>query len=106
MELRGIETAPTWAPSGADRRENAGTNTPKDDEEPRGISASGSAPLASADDAIRAAAKLAIEAGDYQRARVLIDLLEKGGTETSTGSDPSAAGFAEDTSRPLPGLAK
>jgi hypothetical protein len=69
----GFEPADTSVPSVADRREDDGENTAPDDAERRMVSAS--APR-DTDEAIRVAAKLALDAGDLRRARALIDLLD------------------------------
>jgi hypothetical protein len=72
VEALGIETGDTSAPSVANRRENDADHTTQDDQRRREVSAS--TPM-STDVAIRAAAKVAINAGDLTRARALLDLL-------------------------------
>lgn len=56
----------------ADRRENGADAATEDDERRRVVSAV----PATSDEAIRVAAKVAIDAGEYERARALLDLLE------------------------------
>jgi hypothetical protein len=57
-----------------DRRLDDAKETTKDDERRRGVSAFGPA---SADEAIRIALKVAIDAEDLPRARALLDLLDQ-----------------------------
>jgi hypothetical protein len=84
--LRFLARAPDWKrPQGesnpspppvrivADRRENDAENATPDDSRRRGVSAS----PATTDEAIRLAAKVAIDTGEYERARALIDLIER-----------------------------
>jgi hypothetical protein len=73
VELRGIEPPSTSGPRVADRRENDADRATQGDARPPEVSAS---TPADADEAIRTAAKLAIDAGDVQRARALLDLLD------------------------------
>lgn len=73
MELTRIESAQTHAPIVVNRRLDDAEETTKDDQTRREVSASG--PV-STDDAIRLAAKLAVDADDLDRARALLDLLE------------------------------
>jgi hypothetical protein len=70
VEALGIETRDTSAPSAADRRENVEKDTTQDDAKQR----EGSASPDTTDEAIRKAAKVAIDAYDYTRARALLDL--------------------------------
>jgi hypothetical protein len=60
-------------PDVVERRENDAENVTQEDARRREVSAS--APT-STDEAVRLAAKLAIDAGDLGRARALLDLLE------------------------------
>ncbi len=72
VEPRGIESPATSMQSVADRRENASTEATKGDEKRRQVLAS----VDRTDNAIRAAAKIAINEGDPDRARALLDLLD------------------------------
>jgi hypothetical protein len=69
---RGFEAPATTAPSVASGRANDEDSATKGDATPPAVSAS----TADTDEAIRAAAKLAIDAGDTKRARALLDLLD------------------------------
>jgi hypothetical protein len=60
-------------PSVADGRENGADRAAQDDSRQREVSAPTPARL---DEALRVAAKLAIDAGDLARVRALLDLLE------------------------------
>jgi len=73
VEAPGIEPPATYVPIVAKRRVDDADRATKDDERRREVSAS--TPM-SPDEAIRVAAKLAIDAGDLTRARALLDLLE------------------------------
>jgi hypothetical protein len=73
VEAPGIEPRDTYVPIVAKRREDDADRATKDDARRREVSAS--TPM-SADEAIRLAAKLAIDAGDLARARALLDLLD------------------------------
>jgi hypothetical protein len=73
VEAPGIEPPNTYVPIVAKRRENDADRATKDDAKRREVSAS--MPM-SPDEAIRVAAKLAIDAGDLSRARALLDLLD------------------------------
>ena len=73
VEAPGIEPRDTSVRSVVKRRANDADLATKDDAKRREVSAS--TPM-SADDAIRVAAKLAIDAGDFARARALLDLLD------------------------------
>jgi hypothetical protein len=75
VEAPGIEPRDTSVPSVAKRRVEDADLATQDDERRREVSAL--APM-SADEAIRVAAKVAIDAGDFTRARALIDLLDVG----------------------------
>jgi len=75
VELTGIEAAPAPAPTVVDDREMTEELATSSDARQPVVSAS--APT-NTDDAIRLAAKLAIDAGEYDRARALIDLLDGG----------------------------
>jgi hypothetical protein len=68
-----FESPDTSAPCVVDRPFDDAKEATKDDARQRGVSAS--AP-ATTDDAIRSAAKVAIDAGDLNRAHALLDLLE------------------------------
>jgi hypothetical protein len=68
-----FEDGPTSARSVADRRGNDADPTTQGDAKQREVSAS---PSLDTDDAIRVAAKLAIDAGDIGRARALLDALD------------------------------
>jgi hypothetical protein len=80
VEAPGIEPTATSAPSVANGRENDEGRATQDDSRQRGVSASTDrtrgATTGDADAAIRAAAKVAIDAGDLERARALLDLLD------------------------------
>jgi hypothetical protein len=69
---RGFEAPATTAPSVAGRRANDAESATRGDAKQPAVSAS----TPSTDEAIRAAAKLAIDVGDTTRARALLDLLE------------------------------
>ena len=69
----GVEPRATCVRNVAKRRENDADRATKDDARRREVSAS--TPM-SPDEAIRVAAKLAIDAGDLTRARALLDLLD------------------------------
>jgi hypothetical protein len=69
----GLEPGDTGAARGADRRIEDAEKATQGDSKRRGVSAS---TALNVDDAIRTAAKLAIDAGDLDRARALLDLLE------------------------------
>jgi hypothetical protein len=69
----GLEPPDTSAPRVADRRVDDVAQATRDDSKQREVSAS--TPW-SADEAIRLAAKLAIDAGDLTRAHALLDLLD------------------------------
>jgi hypothetical protein len=73
VEAPGIEPRDTCARSVVKRRENDADRATKDDATRREVSAF--EPM-SADEAIRVAAKLAIDTGDLARARALLDLLD------------------------------
>jgi len=83
-----------------DRREDDALNTTRDDARRRVVSAS-SGPVvpnrerpatpADVDAAIRRAAKLAIDARDYRRARALLDVLEARSSHAAAGSVPAVA---------------
>jgi hypothetical protein len=73
VELTRIESAQTYAPMVVNRRLDDANETPRDDQRRRKVSAFG--PV-STDDAIRLAAKVAIDRGDLARARALLDLLD------------------------------
>jgi hypothetical protein len=73
VEAPGIEPRDTYARNVAKRRENDADRATQDDAKRREVSAS--TPM-SPDEAIRVAAKVAIDAGDLQRARALLDLLD------------------------------
>jgi hypothetical protein len=73
VEAPGIEPPYPYVPIVAKRRENDADLATQDDAKRREVSAS--TPM-SGDEAIRVAAKLAIDAGDLTRARALLDLLE------------------------------
>ena len=73
MEAPGIEPRATYVPNVANGRENDADRATKDDAKRGEVSAS---PPLSTDDAMRLAAKLAIDVGDFARARALLDLLE------------------------------
>jgi hypothetical protein len=72
VELTGIEADATPASFVADRRVNDADRATRGDAKQPEVSAS----PATADEAIRTAAKLAIDAGDMKRARALLDLLD------------------------------
>jgi Resolvase, N terminal domain len=72
VEQRGIERSSPYAPSVVNRRVDDADQATQDDERRRGVSAS----PAATDDAIRLAAKVAIDAGDYEGARALLELLQ------------------------------
>ena len=80
MEAPGIEPPATASSRVANSRENDARDATKDDAKRREVSASippaAPATAADTDAAIRVAAKVAIDAGDYRRARALIELLE------------------------------
>jgi hypothetical protein len=80
VEAPGIESPDTSAPIVTVSSGKEASDTTRDDADRREVSASrlGSdqATMADADAAIRAAAKTAIDAGDYRRARALLDLLD------------------------------
>ena len=80
MEAPGIESPVTSAPIVAEGSGEHARNTTRGDADRLEVSASrlGSEPVSmeDADDAIRMAAKTAIDARDYRRARALLDLLE------------------------------
>ncbi len=67
-----MKQAGTSGSSVADRRERVAEETTQADERRRGVPAL----AATTDEAIRTAAKVAIDAGDVERARALIDLLD------------------------------
>jgi hypothetical protein len=69
---RGFESPGTYAPIVVDRRLDDAKEATKDDETRRGVSASGPA---TTEEAIRVAAKVAIDAGDFGRALTFIELL-------------------------------
>ena len=73
VEAPGIEPRDTSVPIVAKRREDDADRATQDDSRRREVSAS--TPM-SPDEAIRVAAKLAIDAGDLTRARALLDLLD------------------------------
>jgi hypothetical protein len=73
VEAPGIEPRDTYVSIVAKRREDDADLATQDDERRREVSAS--TPM-SVDEAMRVAAKLAIDAGDLTRARALLDLLE------------------------------
>jgi len=73
VEAPGIEPRDTYARNVANSGEDDVDRATKDHARRRGVSAS--TPM-SADEAIRVAAKLAIDAGDLTRARALLDLLD------------------------------
>ena len=73
MKAQGIELGDTYVRNVAKRRVDDADRATQDDARRREVSAS--MPM-SADEAIRVAAKLAIDAGDFARARSLLDLLE------------------------------
>ena len=73
VEAPGIEPRDTCVPIVAKRREHDVDRATQDDARRREVSAS--TPMSS-DDAIRVAAKLAIDAGDLTRARALLDFLD------------------------------
>jgi hypothetical protein len=73
VEAPGIEPRDTYARSVAKRREEDADCATQDDERRREVSAF--KPM-SVDEAIRVAAKLAIDAGDLTRARALLELLD------------------------------
>jgi hypothetical protein len=72
VEAPGIEPRDTSVRNVAKRREDDAERATKDDAKRREVSAS--MPM-SADEAIGVAAKLAIDAGDFARARAMLDLL-------------------------------
>jgi len=76
VEASGIEPRDTYARNVAKRRENDVDRATEDDARQREVSAS--MPM-STDEAIRVAAKLAIDAGDFTCARALLDLLDVDG---------------------------
>ena len=79
VEAPGIEPPATGLPRVANSRESDAKDATKDDAKRREVSASDARNLvipADVDEAIRTAAKVAIDAGDYRRARALVDLLE------------------------------
>jgi hypothetical protein len=69
---RGFESDDTSVLNVAGRRGNGEESATEDDETRRGVSAV----PATSDEAIRVAAKVAIDVGEYERARALLDLLE------------------------------
>jgi hypothetical protein len=73
VEAPGIEPPATSVPRVAERREDDADRTTQDDSKRREVSAS---TATSSDEAIRVAAKLAIDAGELDRARALLDLLD------------------------------
>ena len=73
MEAPGIEPRDTSVRRVVKRREDDADRATKDDVKRREVSAL--KPM-NADEAIRVAAKLAIDAGDLTRARALLDLLD------------------------------
>jgi hypothetical protein len=73
VEAPGIEPRDTYARNVVKRRENDADRATQHDAKRREVSASTSM---SADEAIRVAAKLAIDAGDLTRARALLDWLD------------------------------
>ena len=73
MEAPGIEPRDTYVPIVVKRREDDADCTTQDDPRRREVSAS--TPM-SPDEAIRVAAKRAIDAGNFASARSLLDLLE------------------------------
>jgi hypothetical protein len=73
VEAPGIEPRDTYAPIVAKRREDDADRATKDDVKRREVSAL--VPM-NVDEAIRVATKLAIDAGDFVRARALLDLLD------------------------------
>ena len=75
MEAPGIEPPATSARNVAKGRENDADRATKDDAKRREVSAS--MPM-TVDEAIRIATKLAIDAGNFIRARALLDLLDVG----------------------------
>ena len=72
VELTRIESAQTCAPMVVNRPLDDAKEATKDDQRRRGVSAS---ERHGTDEAIRTAAKLAIDDGDLDRARALLDLL-------------------------------
>jgi hypothetical protein len=70
---RESKTLPPSAPSVVDRRGNDEDQATKDDETRREVSA---VDAVDTDQAIRTAAKAAIDAGDVTRARALLELLD------------------------------
>ena len=86
MEASGIEPPATGAPIVVNSRENDATDATKGDAKRREVSASGAPGVVTAADvdaAIRTAAKVAIDAGDYRRVRTLLDLLESSASAES-----------------------
>jgi hypothetical protein len=75
VEAPGIEPGDTYARNVANSREEDADRATKDDATRREVLAS---TAMSADEAVRVAAKLAIDAGDLSRARALLDLLDTG----------------------------
>ena len=73
MEAPGIEPRDTYVRSVAKRREDDAERTTQDDSRRREVSASTTTSLG---EAIRVAAKLAIDSGDFIRARALLHLLD------------------------------
>jgi hypothetical protein len=67
----GFEAGQTYGSRVADRCDGGAKEATQDDEKRRGVSASAT----STDEAIRTAAKVAIDAGDLGRPRALLDLL-------------------------------
>jgi hypothetical protein len=87
VEAPGIESSETSGPGVVESRESVVEHATQDDAKRRGVSALSAPQIvtgADVDVAVRAAAKVAIDARDYGRARVLIDLLDpKSGTVVS-----------------------
>jgi hypothetical protein len=73
VEAPGIEPRDTYVPIVVKRRQDDADRATQDDAKRREVSAS--TPM-SPDEAIRVAAKLAIDAGDLARAHALLDLLD------------------------------
>jgi hypothetical protein len=82
VELTGIESGETSAPNVVNRRVDDAKQVTQDDERRREVPAS---PMSS-DDAIRVAAKAAIDANEYDRARALLELLNPAQRPTGTSA--------------------
>jgi hypothetical protein len=102
VEAPGIESPVTYAPIVAQSGGKEASDATLDDAERREVSAcrGGSGPVtrADADAAIWAAAKTAIDAADYPRARALIDLLD-----TKRSASPRRWGECLPDHEPCPG---